>query len=178
VVAAPAAPAAVEVEAGDAEANGGVEAADFTGDVEEEQPRLELEDSYDESVGHGQQVSEEHDHQGTPPEAPTKESDAGLVQSQSLTEDHPVPSGQVTPPGEEDADQAVSEPEDEASLEHEPAPDSASSGMEPEARLDEVKPRHPANGNDLEDVVNTLQGDLSFPSSTHLEVAGEIPDED
>jgi len=50
--------------------------------------------------------------------------------------------------------------------------------MEPETRSDEVKSRHPAEGHELEDMVNMLQGDSSFPPSTHLEVAGEIPDED
>jgi len=182
-VAAPAATVVgvVVAEAGDAEANGGSEAADFTGVEEAEQPPQELEDGYDESVEHDGQVYEEHDRQDTPPEASTTESDADPVQSQSLTEDHPdtgevVPSGQLAPPGEGDADHTVSEPEAEAALEHEP--DSASSGMEPEARLDEVKPPHPTIGNDLEDMVSMLQGASSFPPSTHLEVAGEIPDED
>lgn len=172
-------------EAGDAEANGGIEAADFTGVVETEQPPQDLEDSHDESaehVGHVGQAYDEHDTQDAPLEAPTAESDADPVQSQNLTEeDHRDTgeaglSGQLAPPGEEEVDHTVSEPEAEAALEHEP--DSASSGMEPEARLDEVKSRHLAVGNELEDIVNILQGDSSFPPSTHLEVAGEIPDED
>jgi hypothetical protein len=172
------------VEAGDAEANGGIEAADFTGVLEIEQPPQDLEDSHDESagdVGHVGQPFDEDDTRDVPLEAPTAESDADPVQSQNLTEeDHSdtgeaVPSGQLAPPGEEEADHTVSEPEAEVALEHEP--DSASSGMEPEARLDEVKMRHPAVGNELEDILNLLQGNSSFPSSTHLEVAGEIPDE-
>jgi hypothetical protein len=144
-----------------------------------------LEDSHDESagdVGHVGQAHDEHDTQDAPLEGPTAESDADPVQSQNLTEeDHrdtgeAVLSGLLTPPGEEEADHTVSEPEAEAALEHEP--DSASSGMEPEARLDEVKLRHPAVGNELEDMVNILEGGSSFQPSTHLEVAGEIPDED
>jgi hypothetical protein len=144
-----------------------------------------LEDSHDESagrVGHVGQAYDEHDTRGTSLEAPTAELEADPVQSQNLIEGddrdtgEAVLSGQLAPPGEEDADHTVSEPEAEVELEHEP--DSASSGMEPEARLDEVKSRHLAVGNELEDIVNVLQGDSSFPSSTHLEVAGEIPDED
>ena len=177
-------------EAGDAETNGGIEAADFTEVVETEQLPQDLEDSHDESaehVGHVGEAYDEHDAQDEPLEAPTAESDADAdpVLSQNLTEeDHrdtgeAVSSGQLAPPGEEEADHTVSsEPEAEAALEHEPEPDSASCGMEPEARFDEVKSRHPAVGNELEDMVNLLQGDSSFPSSTHLEVAGEIPDED
>jgi hypothetical protein len=157
--------------------------------VEIEQPPQDLEDSHDESSGHVGQVGEveqaydEHDTQDAPLDAESK-SDPDPVQSQNLTEeDHSdtgeaVISGQLAPPGEEDVDHTVSEPEAEAAsaLEHEP--DSASSGMEPdEARLDEVKSRHPVLGDELEDMVNILEGDSSFPSSTHLEVAGEIPDE-
>jgi hypothetical protein len=173
-------------EAGDAETNGGIEAADFTGAVEIEQPPQDLEDSHDESAEHVGQAYDEHDAQDEPLEAPTaeSESDADPVLSQNLTEeDHrdtgeAVSSGQLAP-GEEEADHTVSsEPEAEAALEHEPEPDSASCGMEPQARLDEVKSRHSAAGNELEDMVNLLQGDSSFPSSTHLEVAGEIPDEE
>jgi hypothetical protein len=178
------APADVEVtvaEAGDAEANGGIEAAGFTGAVETEQPPQASEDSHDEIAGDVGQAYDEQDTRDAPLEAPTAESEADPVQSQKTEEDHrdtgeAVSSGQLAPPGEEDADHTVSEPEAEAALEHEP--DSASSGMEPEARLDEIKTRHPAVGNELEDLVNVLQGDSSFPSSTHLEVAGEIPDED
>jgi hypothetical protein len=154
--------------------------------VEIEQPPQDLEDSHDESaehVGHVGQAYDELDTQDAPLEAPTSESDdADPVQSQNLTEeDHrdtgeAVLSGELAPPGEEEADHTVSEPEAEAALEHEP--DSASSGMEPKARLDEVKSRHPAVGNELEDMVNILEGGSSFQSSTHLEVAGEIPDED
>jgi hypothetical protein len=172
---------------GDSEANGGIEAADLTGVVEIEQLPQDLEDGHDESVGHVGQANDEHDTQEAPLGTSTAESDADPVQSQNLTEgDHSdtgeavVSSEQLAPPGEEDVDHTVSEPEAEAALEHKP--DSASSGMEPEARLDEVKSRHLALGTELEDIVNILQGDSSFPSSfpspTHLEVAGEIPDED
>ena len=109
------------------------------------------------------------------------ESDADLTRSQDLTaEDHPdagedILSEQHAPPGEGDAEHSVSETEAEVVSEHEP--EVASSPAEPEARLDEVKPRH-AVGDDLEDVVTMLQGGQSFPSSTHMDVAGEIPDED
>jgi hypothetical protein len=183
---APADAGVAAAEAGDAETNGGIEAADFTGVVEIEHPPQDLEDSHDESaghVGHVGQAYDEHDAQDAPLEAPTAGSDADPVQSQNRTEEEvnrdtgeAVLSGQLAPPGEEEADHTVYEPEAEAALEHEP--DSASSGMEPEARLDEVKSRLPAVGNELEDMVSLLQGDSSFPSSTHLEVAGEIPDED
>jgi len=47
-----------------------------------------------------------------------------------------------------------------------------------EARLDEVKPRHSVVPDELEGVVQMLQGGPSFPPSAHLVVAGEIPDED
>jgi hypothetical protein len=173
------------VEVGDAKANGGVEAADFAGVVETEQPPQDLEGSQDENaahVGHVGQACDEHDTQNAPLEAPTSESDADPVQSQNLTEeDHRDTgeadlSGQLAPPGEEDADHTVSEPEAEAALDHES--ESVLSGVEPETRPDEVKSRHPAVGNELEDMVDMLQGESSFPSSTHLEVAGEIPDED
>ena len=174
------------MEEGDAEANGSIEAADVTGVAGIEQPPQDLEDNHDESAGHvghvGQACDEEHDAQDAPSEAPTAESDTDPAQSQNPTEeDHPdageaVLSGQIAPPGEEDAGHTVSEPEAEAALEHEP--DSVSGGMEPEARLDEVKSRHPIVGNELEGMVNMLQGESSFRSSTHLEVAGEIPDED
>lgn len=172
------------VETGDGEVNGGIEAADFTGILEIEQPPQHLEDSHDDAgdVEHVGQPYDEHDSRDVPLEASTAESDgADPVLSQNLTEeDHSdtgeaVPSGQLAPPGEEEVDHTVSEPEAEVALEHEP--DSASSGIEPEARLDEVKMRHPAAGNELEDIVNLLQGESSFPASTHLEVAGEIPDE-
>jgi len=171
--------------AGDTAANGGIEAPDSTGlphpgGVDEEQPSREVEDDRDESAEHEEQAYEERDHEDTPPEGDdaTAELDADLTRSQDLTaEDDPdagedVLSEQHAPPGEEDAEHSVSETEAEGVSEHEP--EAASSATEPEARLDEVKPRH----DDLEDVVKMLQGGLSVPSSTHLDVAGEIPDED
>ncbi len=179
-VVAPADDGVAAADVGDTEANGGIEASDFTGVVEAEQPLQELEGSHEESAGHDGQTYEEHDNEDAPPEASTAESDADP--KPALTEeDHPdageaALSEQLAPLGEEDADHSVSEPEAEVALEHEP--DSASSGTEPEARLDEVKLRHPAVGGELEDVVSMVQGGSSFPSSTHLEVAGEIPDED
>ena len=152
-----------------------------------EQPPQDLEDNHDESAGQVTEDYDEHDNdiQDAPPEAFSAESESDPVQLQNVAEeDHSatgeaVLSGQLAPPGEEDVDHTVSEPEAEAALEHEPG-SSASSGMEaePEARLDEIKSRHPVVGDELEDMVNILQGDSSFPSSTHLEVAGEIPDED
>jgi hypothetical protein len=167
-----------------AEDNDGIEAADFTGVVEAEQPPPELEDSHDERAGHVGQACEEHDHEDAPRETSTTESDRDPVpvQPESLIEEDDPDAGeavlpeQLAPLGEGDVDHTVSESEAEAALEHEP--DAASSGTEPEARLDEVKLRCPAFGNELEDVVSMLQGGSSFPSSTHLEVAGEIPDED
>lgn len=156
--------------------NGGIEAADYTEVVEAEQPGQESEDSHDESAGHVGQAYEGHDHEDAPREASTVEPDADPVQPQNPTEEEHQDVGEAVPSGEGDADHTVSEPEAEAELEHEP--DAASSGSEPEARLDEVKPRHPVIGTELEDVVSMLQGSLSFPSSTHIEVAGEIPDED
>jgi hypothetical protein len=135
-----------------------------------------LEDSHDESadVGHGY---EEHDHEDdAPPEASmAEESDTDPVQDHPDAGEAVLPE-QPAPLGEGDGDHTVSETEAEASLEHER--DGASSGTEPEARSDEVKAWHPIIGNELEDVVSLLQGGSSFPSSTHLEVAGEIPDED
>ena len=167
--------------------------ADVTGVVDPEQPPQDLEDSHDESAGHVGQVGQvgqahdDHDAQDVPPlEAHRAESDADAdpMQSQNSTEeDHSdtgeaVLSGQLAPPGEEDVDHTVSEPEAEAASASEHEPDSASTGMEPEGRLDEIKSRHLVVGDELEDMVNILEGDSSFPSSTHLEVAGEIPDED
>lgn len=175
---------------GDTEANGGVEAPDSTGfshpgGVDEEQPSQEAEgDHHDESAEYEEQTYEEHDHEDTPPggDDATAESDADLTRSQDLTaEDDPdagedVLSEEHAVPGEGDAEHSVSETEAEAVSEHEP--EAASSATEPGSRLDEVKPRHPV-GDDLEDVVKMLQGGPSFPSlSTHLDVAGEIPDED
>jgi len=174
---------------GGAEANEGIEGDDATGiphpgGIEEEQPSQEAEDDRDESAAHEEQTYEERDH-GVPPEGDdaTAESDADPTRSQDLAaEDHPdtgedVLSEQQATPGEGDAEPSVSETEAEAASEHEP--DSASGATtEPEAGLDEVKSRHPPIGDDLEDVVKILQGGPTFSSSTHLVVAGEIPDED
>jgi hypothetical protein len=180
--------------AGDAEANGGVETVDSTGfphpggvdEVQPSQEAQEAEDDHDESATHEEQAYEDQDHGDTPPEGDdaTAESDADPTRSQDLAaEDHPdtgedVLSEQDATPGEGDAEPSVSETEAEAASEHEPE---AASGAttEPEARLDEVKLRHPPVGDELEDVVKMLQGGPSFPSSsTHVVVAGEIPDED
>lgn len=175
--------AVAAADAGVAEDNGGIEAADFSRVVEAEQPPPELEDGH---AGHVGQACEEHDHEDAPREASTStaesDPDPDPVQPESLIEEDDPDAGEavlpeeLAPLGEGDVDHTVSESEAEAALEHEP--DAASSGTEPEARVDEVKPRYPAFGNELEDVVSMLQGGSSFPSSTHLEVAGEIPDED
>lgn len=174
---------------GDAEASEGIEGDDATGlphpgGIEEKEPSQEADDNRDESAAHEEQTYEEREH-GVPPEGDdaTAESDADPTRSQDLTaEDHPdtgedVLSEQQATPGEGDAEHSVSETEAEAAPEHEP--DSASSATtEPEAGLDEVKLRHPPIGDDLEDMVKILQGGPTFSSSTHLVVAGEIPDED
>ena len=164
--------------AGSVEPN--AEAADSTGQehseaVEEEQSPQEV----DESVGHEGQTYDEVDHEDAPPpeaDDTTAKSDADPAQSQNITaEDHSdtgddIVSEPPAPPGEGDAEHSVSETEAEAVSEHKP--DAASRATELEARLDEVKPRHAVVGDELEGVVK------SFPSSVHLDVAGEIPDED
>jgi hypothetical protein len=173
---------------GDAEDNEGIE-GDATGlphpgGIEGEQPSQDAEDDRDESVAHEEHTYEERDH-GVPPEGDdaTAESDADPTRSQDLTAgDHvgeDVLSEQQATLGEGDAEHSVSETEAEAASEHKP--DSASGATtEPEAGLDEVKSRHPpiAIGDDLADMVKILQGGPIFSSSTHLVVAGEIPDED
>jgi hypothetical protein len=172
-----------------ADANGGIEGGDATGlphpgGIDEEQPSQEAEDDHNESAAHEEQTYEERDH-GVLSEGDdaTAESDVDPTRSQDLTaEDHPdagddVLSEQQATLGEGDAGPSVSDTEAEAASEHEP--DSASGvTTEPEARSDEIKSRHPPIGDDLEDVAKILQGGPSFPSSTHLAVAGEIPDED
>jgi hypothetical protein len=89
-------------------------------------------------------------------------------------------SEQVARPGEKEAEISVPETEAEASPEYEA--ETAPKSTEPEAaRLDEDKPQHSTTvSNELESMVNMLQGGPpSLPSSsTHLDVAGEIPDEE
>jgi len=187
--------AEVDTAGDDAEADGATEGADSTGlphpgGVDEEQPSQEVpsqevEDEREESAEHEEETYEERDHGDAPPEGDdaVAETDADSTQSQNLTaEDHldageGVISEQCAPPGEGDAEHSVSETEAEAAPEHEPD-EAASRATEPEARLDEVKPRQPAVDDELEDMVNMLQGGASFPSSTNLVLAGEIPDED
>ncbi len=146
---------------------------------EEDQPSHDAEDTLDDGA-----AREEQNHEDAAPPANgdgTAESDIELTRSQNLTaEEHPeagdgVLSEQSALPGEKEAENSVSETEAEASSEHEP--EAAPNATEPEARLDEVKPRHAAVGNELEEMVTMLQGP-SFPASTHLDVAGEIPDEE
>jgi hypothetical protein len=182
VAAAAATPDAVVdvVEEYPAEANGGTEGADATGlphpgGVDEELSQ-EVEDDHEESARH-----EGRGHGDAPPEGGDAAADPTGSQSQAAEEDldagEDVLSGQHAPPGEGDAENSISETDAEAASEH--APEASSRATEPEARLDEVKLRHPAVvGNDLEDVVKMLQGGPPFPASTHLVVAGEIPDED
>jgi hypothetical protein len=178
---------------GDVEANDGIEGGDATGLPHpggiDEEPSQGAEDDHGESAEHEEQTYEDQDHDDAPPaegDDVTEEWDADQMPSQDLTaEEHldegdDVLSEQHATPGEGDADPPVSETEAEAVSEHEPE---AASGAttEPEARLDEVKSRHPPVRDKLDelvDVVNMLQGGPSFRSSTHLVVAGEIPDED
>jgi hypothetical protein len=182
--------AEADTAAEDAEVNGSIQVSDpvgqeHPGSVEEEQPsqeqEQEVEDDHDGNAGHEEQAyEEERGHEDSPPEADAMaEADADPTPSQSLTaEDKPdvgedVLSEQPAPPGEGDAEHSVSETEAKAASDHQPEAKSM-----PEGRLDEVKSRHAAVGDGLEDVVNMLQGGHSFPPSTYLVVAGEIPDED
>jgi hypothetical protein len=146
---------------------------------EEDQPSHDVEDSLDDGA-----ASEEPNHEDAV--APvdgygTAESEMESAQSQNLTaEEHTgagdgVLSEQSALPGEKEAENSVSETEAEAASEHEP--EAIPNAAEPKSRLDEVKPRHVAGDNELEDMVTMLQGP-SFPASTHLDVAGEIPDEE
>lgn len=146
---------------------------------EEDQPSHDVEDSLDDGA-----ASEEQNHEDAVPPVGgygTAESEMESSQSQDLTaEEHPGAGDGVLPEqfallGEKEAENSVSEAEAEASSEHES--EAVPNAAEPEARLDEVKPRNAAVGNDLEDIVTMLQGP-SFPASTHLYVAGEIPDEE
>ena len=177
----------------DAEANGGGDkTADSTGQEHTGAVEDEVEGHQDGSAGHEEQPTcEERDHEDTLPLEgdATSEPDADpMWQSQSQTaeaaEDHPDAGEDVSldhhpaPPGEVDAEHSIFETEAEAVSE--PEPEAASGATEPgAARLDDVKARYHATvGNGLEDMVNMLQGGPTFPPSTHLVVAGEIPDED
>lgn len=163
---------------GDAEANTGAETAGLAEQQqsgEEDQPSVE--DSIDDCAALEEQTHED----ATPPADGDGTAEIELAQSQNLTaEEHPEARNGVLPeqsalPGEKEAENSVSETEAEAASEHES--EAAPNAAEPEARLDEVKPRHATVGSELEDIVTMLQGP-SFPASTHLDVAGEIPDEE
>lgn len=146
---------------------------------EEDQPSHDVDDSLDDSA-----ASEEPNHEdAAPPPDGDKaaESEMESAQLQKPTaEEHPGAGDGILPeqsalPGEKEAENSVSETEAEAASEREP--EAVPNAAEPEARLDEVKPRHATVGNELEAIVTMLQGP-SFPASTHLDVAGEIPDEE
>lgn len=166
---------------GDVEANADAETAGLAEQHqsgEEYQPSQDAEeDSLDDAV-----AREEQNHEDTAPPADgerTAESEVELAQSQDLAaEEHPEAGDGVLPeqsalPGEKEAEHPVSETEAEASSEHEP--EAVPNVAGPETRSDEVKLQHV--GDELEDMVTMLQGP-SFPASTHLDVAGEIPDEE
>jgi hypothetical protein len=153
---------------------------EHSGAGEEDQALQEVESSHDESVAHDEQAYELQSPEETPAEGDaTGEPDADTLQSQSPTAEDPAKT--VAPaalPGEKEAEHSFSEtggaeaapPEHEAEI-----PPKAT---EPEARMDDVKPQHTAVSNELESMVNMLQGGPPFPPSTHLDVAGEIPDEE
>jgi len=155
------------------------------GKEEQEQSSHDLEDSVDDEAAH----EEEENHEDTAPLAHsdgTAESEIESTQSQNLiAEEHPNEgngdvSEQPALPGEKEAENSVAETEAEAASEHEPSehgPEATPNAALPETRLDEVKARHATVGDELENMVTMLQ-EHSFPASTHLDVAGEIPDEE
>jgi hypothetical protein len=141
----------------------------------------EVEDSHNESATHDDPL---------PQDDPTTEPDTDTLQSQSQTaediagaeenDQSDQAADQAALPGESEAEISVPETEAEAAPEHE-AESETETAPEPEAaRLDEVKPRQSTVSNELESMVNMLEGGPpSFrPPSTHLDVAGEIPDEE
>jgi hypothetical protein len=146
---------------------------------EEDQPSHDADDSLDDNA-----ASEvpNHEDAALPPDGDkAAETEMESAQLQNLTaEEHPGAGNDILPeqsalPGEKEAENSVSETEAEAASEREP--EAVPNTAEPEARLDEVKPRHATVGSELEAMVTMLQGP-SFPVSTHLDVAGEIPDEE
>lgn len=148
---------------------------------EEDKPSHNVEDSPDNGAAPEEQI---HEDAAPPAEGDnTAELEIESAQSQNLTAKglpeagDGVSSEQSALPGEKEAENSVSETEAEAASEHES--EAAPNAAEPAARLDEAKPRHATvgNGNELEDMVTMLQGP-SLPASTHLDVAGEIPDEE
>ena len=161
----------------DAETAGSAEQQQQSG--EEDQSSHDVEDSLDDAG-----ESEKSNHEDAVPPVDgygAAESEMESGQSQNLTaEEYPgagngVLSEESVLPGEKEAENSVSETEAEAASEHEP--EAVYNAAEREARLDEVEPRHAAVGNELEDMVTMLQGNF-FPASTHLVIAGEIPDEE
>jgi hypothetical protein len=173
----PEAPASSETEmdgAAETEPTTGVEEPDL---VEQEHPGAgeveEMVDGYNESAAHddappADDATAEPDTDTLQPHSQTAEDLAGAEEDDQ--------SEQVALPGEKEAEISVPETEAEAAPEHEA--EAAPKSTEPEAAmLDEVKPGHSTVSNELESIVNMLQP--PFPSSsTHLDVAGEIPDEE
>ena len=152
---------------------------------EEDQPSHDT--SFDDDVAATSEEAANHeddDDDAVPPAVDDGDETAELeLESAQLpAEEHrgndvlPEQQQSVLAAGEKEAENSVSETEAEAASEHssEVGPNAAA---EPEAGLDEVKPRHATVGGDLEAMVTMLQGP-SFPSATHLDVAGEIPDEE
>ena len=165
-------------EAGELEQNTGTEAVDpavqeHPGVGEEDlAPQEEISENGAAAHEEPEPAHEVPDHEEAPPQGDAAaEPDADPSQSQNQAAgDHAEagqdgPSEQASLPGEKEAEHHVSETEAEATPEH-------------EARLDEVKRRHPTDSNELESIMNMLEGHPPFPSSTHLDVAGEIPDEE
>jgi hypothetical protein len=161
---------------------------EYSGAGEEGQTLQEVEGSHDESAAHDEQAYEQRSHEERPAEGDaTGEPDADTLHSQSPTAEDPAKVGEdvlaatqaALPGGEKEAEHSFSGTgaEAEAALpEHEA--ETPPKATEPEARMDDVKPQHPAVSNELESMVNMLQVGPPFPSSTHLDVAGEIPDEE
>ena len=149
---------------------------------EEDQPSHDVDDSLDDSAAASEIPNHDHEDAALLPDGDNAaESEIESAQLQNLTAEEHTGSGngilpeQSALPGEKEAENSVSETEAEAASEREP--EAVPNAAEPEARLDEVKPRHATVVNELEAIVTMLQGP-SFPASTHLDVAGEIPDEE
>ena len=151
---------------------------------EEDQPSHDVEDSLDDSAA-SEVPNHDHEDAASPPDGDKAAAESEIIiesaQLQNLTAEEHIGTGngilpeQSALPGEKEAENSVSETEAEAASEREP--EVVPNAAEPKARLDEVKPRHATVNNELEAIVTMLQGP-SFSASTHLDVAGEIPDEE
>jgi hypothetical protein len=152
---------------------------EHSGAGEEDQALQEVVGTHDESAAQDEQAYELRSPEETPAEGDaTGEPDVDMLRSQSPTaEDAANAVAPAALPGEKEAEPSFSETEAEAAPpEHEA--ETPPKATVPEARMDDVKPPHTAVSNELESMVNMLQGGPPFPSSTHLDVAGEIPDEE